>query len=92
MGALMGAVMGGWAALKWLLTPVGRVFGLVGLLLILVLAVFARGRRAGVESMRARQRKDTIQRLETRAHVEENNRRRPADERRDRLRGWAGDD
>jgi hypothetical protein len=78
-------------ALKWLLSPLGKILSFLGLVLIAILTVFAKGRQAGKQA--ERKRIETIQRKagEEVKKIEQKVKSRSPSEQRKRLKPWARD-
>lgn len=83
MVTLSGAAWAAWGTVKWLLSPVGRILSLVGVVLIAVMTVYAKGRREGRQAERARVR-EAVKRVEREMKVE-TDRTRSTEETRKRL-------
>lgn len=79
----MVALTWAWAALKWLLSPVGRILAFVGMVLIAILTIFASGKRQGRQVER-RKTEEAVQRVEREMRVE-TTRPRSVEETRKRL-------
>jgi hypothetical protein len=75
--------------ISWVLSPIGKILGFAGMVLIAILTVFAKGRQAGRDA--EKRRIETIQRKagEEVKKIEEKVKNRTPSEQRKRLGPWA---